>query len=426
MSDEKEQKIPTVTTMEAAVARLCRPTRFHVAPHPDPITDVQYRMVMETWTAKDRQTYGHIHFARMAAYLLHELDNEEACNFAFALARYHGQAPQIRCKLPDIDPTSEELAEAKLTEDDAFTVIGAEGPVLTKLMIAASRYVNVLFGLRSHPPEVTQVPHVRYHILPKELPRFRAGFAHVVAVWLYQNKPWPKLTPASEVTTVESHMVQRYLRYLHKYLGIESLVHFLTRPYTVLGSTKSFTLYGRKQGSAERDSELLLRQPERTHIPVTRPLHLPPCLARMLTRVQKNQPLYHSPALWVLTRQFPELLDTIPDVTRRAAESRIAAESIALADAAAVAAAKDPTQHKRKDYSCYYMRIIKQCPLEYGKHAIEEIPMFQRIKAENLLTATTIQDDCAEGINLGEHCATLCGVRMKFVCNPKTAIYYTS
>ena len=70
MSDEKEQKIPTVTTMEAAVARLCRPTRFHVAPHPDPITDVQYRMVIEAWTAKDRQTYGHIHFARMAAFLL--------------------------------------------------------------------------------------------------------------------------------------------------------------------------------------------------------------------------------------------------------------------------------------------------------------------------------------------------------------------
>jgi hypothetical protein len=424
MNEEKEQKTPDVTTMEAAVARLCRPTRFHVAPHPDPITPIQYTMVTESWTDKERRVYARVHFARMAAYLLHELDNEEACEFAFFLARYHGNAPRILCKLPDVDPTPEELARAKLTEED-LTVIGAEGPVLTQLMIAASRYVKVLFGLRTHPPEVTTEPHVRYHILHKDVLRFRAGFAHAVAVWLYQNKPWPNPRSAYSVVTMETYTVQRYFRYLDRYMGIESLVHFLEKPFTEMGSDKHYGFYGRLQSSEDRNSELLKRQPETTYVPRTRPLHLPPCLARILKRVQNNEPFSRTDVLWVLTRQYPEVLDTIADPTRRAAESRIAAEAIAATDKANAAAAKDPKQFKRKDYSCNYLWAIKLCPLQWT-YAIEELPAFQRIKAGNVATANTILKECAKGVNVASHCAKLCATRTKYVNNPRSAIYYTS
>lgn len=423
MADEKDSE--SSTTMEAAVARLCRPTTYRVAPHPDPITETQYRTVLDAWTPTDRKTYGRVHAARMAAYLLHELDNEEACEFAFSLVRYHGNAPQIRCKLPDVDPTPEELARAKLTEDD-LVVIGAEGALMTMLMIGASRYVNVLFGLRTHPPEVTSVPHVRYHIRHTEVLRFRAGFAHAVAVWLFKDQPWYRAVSPDAVSTLETHAVQRYFRYLDGYLGIPSLVQLLRTPFTMMGTRRAFELFGRC--NEERRSDYLRLDPEKISVLETKTLHLPPCLNRMLKRIQDGQPVYHSPALWVLTRQYPELMDTIPDPTRRIAESSIAARAIEQADAAVVAAAKDPKQFKRKDYSCNYMWAIKQCPLQWAS-AIEELPVYRSIKAGNVAEANAILTDCTKGVNVARHCAKLCAVpgsRVKYVNNPKTAIYYTT
>jgi hypothetical protein len=427
-SEEKERKMPDASEMEAAVARLCRPTTFRMGAHPDPLTPTQYRRVLSTWTAADRRIYGPVHFARVAAYLLHELDTEEAFDFAFFLARYHGDAPQQECRIPDVDPTPEEYAQAQLTEDDVV-MIGGEGPVLTMLLIGTARYVDVLFGLRTHPPEVTSVPHIRYHIRPKDINRFRVGFAHAVAVWLFKDRQWPRAMAAVAAPPA----VQRYFRYLDGYQGMRELVRLLKTPFMMMGSEKHFRLYGRLQGSEERDSEYLLKDPEQMTVITDTKLHLPPCLARLLKRVHTYPAVYHSKVLWLLTRDHPELLDTIADPARRAVEYRVAADAIAEVDAAALAAAADNAdteenenkkKPRKKDFNCNYMWLAKLCPLQWAS-GIEEVPTFQRIKTENVAYANKMKTECTQGKHVGDHCAKLCQVRLKYVSNPKAAIYYT-